>query len=264
VPPVLAALYAGWTSSTLAFFPAHWPIALAALAAVLAYATPRLGLVFALAVAVLPLGNVSLGVAIVYSVLAAAWTAAFWSRPRTALLFVAGPLLAPLGLLALIPLVVIPAGDAARRAAQAAAAVVTAAVVAALAGHALPIVGGDAPDLSLGGLAGPFGAAGQLLHGIAGSNGLLLETVVLAGAAAAIGAFRHRGPWGAALFGALLAASTLLADPGAGALPLVLAAWASALVLAAEPVRPRRRSRFALQVRSLLQLRPRLRPVHGS
>jgi serine/threonine-protein kinase len=263
-PALLAALFAGWVTSTLAFFPAYWPIGLAALAAVLTFRTPRLGLAFALAVPILPLGNISLGLALVYSAAAAAWFVLFWPRPRTALLFVAGPLLAPLGLLALLPLVVLPAGDAARRAAQAATAVVAAAVVAALAGHPLPIVGGATPDLALAGAGGPFAAAGQLAHGISGSGGLFLETLVLAAAAAAVGAFRHRGPWGGALFGALVAASTLLVDPGASALPLVAGAWLCGLALALEPVRARRPSRIAARARSMLQLRPRLRPVHGS
>jgi hypothetical protein len=263
-PAVLAALFAGWVSSTLAFFPAFWPIGLATLAAVLTFATPRLGLAFALAVPILPLGNISLGLAIVYSVLAAGWLALFWPRPRTALLFVAGPLLAPLGLLALIPLVVLPAGDAARRAAQAAAAVLAAAAVAALAGNALPIVGSGAPDLALAGVGGPFGAAGQLLHGIAEAAPLFLEMLALAAAAAAVGAFRRRGPWGGALFGALLAASTLLLAPNAAAFPLVAAAWLCGLVLAAEPARPSRPGRFATRMRGMLPLRPRLRPVHGS
>jgi eukaryotic-like serine/threonine-protein kinase len=263
-PAVLAALFAGWVSSTLAFFPAFWPVGLATLAAVLTFATPRLGLAFALAVPILPLGNISLGLAIVYSVLAAGWLALFWPRPRTALLFVAGPLLAPLGLLALIPLVVLPAGDAARRAAQAAAAVLAAAAVAALAGNALPIVGGGAPDLALAGVGGPFGAAGQLLHGIAEAGPLFLELLALAAAAAAVGAFRRRGPWGGALFGALLAASTLLVDPDAAAFPLVAAAWLCGLALAAEPARPSRPGRLATRMRGMLPLRPRLRPVHGS
>jgi hypothetical protein len=260
---LLAALFAGWVSSSLAFFPAYWPFGLAALAAVLTYTTPRLGLAVALAVPVLPLGNISLGLAIVYAVLAAGWLVLFWPRPRAALLFAAGPLLAPLGLLGLVPLVVLPAGDAARRAAQAAAAVVAAAVVAALAGDALPIVGGSSPDLALAGVGGPFGAAGQLVHGISGAGPLFLEALVLAGAAAAIGAFRHRGPWGGAIFGALLAASTLLAAPGAAALPLVAAAWICAIVVAAEPARPARPSHLVARVRGFLQVRPRLRPVHN-
>jgi hypothetical protein len=108
-PAVLAALFAGWVSSPRVLS-GVLAVRLATLAAVLTFATPRLGLAFALAVPILPLGNISLGLAIVYSVLAAGWLALFWPRPRTALLFVAGPLLAPLGLLALIPLVVLPSG----------------------------------------------------------------------------------------------------------------------------------------------------------
>ena len=42
---------------TLPFFPAHWPLGLASLAARLTASAPRLGLAFALAVPVLPLGN---------------------------------------------------------------------------------------------------------------------------------------------------------------------------------------------------------------
>ncbi|HEY7605042.1 MAG TPA: serine/threonine-protein kinase [Gaiellaceae bacterium] len=264
LPALPAALLAGWVSATLAFFPAYWPIGLAALAAVLTYAAPRLGLAFSLAVPVLPLGNISLGLAILYSTLALGWMVLFWPRPRAALLFVAGPLLAPIGLLGLAPLVYLPAGNAARRAAQAAAAVLAATTVAALGGHGLPIVGGPAPGLSLAGIGGPTGAAGELWHGITGTETLLLETLVLAGAAAAVGAFRHRGPWGGVVFGALVAAATLLVDPGAAALPLVFTAWTCAIVLACEPVRPRAPSRLAARARAMLQLRPRLRPVHGS
>jgi serine/threonine protein kinase len=261
-----AALLAGWASSALAFFPAHWSLGLAALAALLSYPTPRLGLAFTLAVPILPLGNISLGLAIAYSGFAAGWLVLFWSRPRRALLFVAGPLLAPLGLIGLVPLAVLPAGDAARRAAQAAAAVVAAAAVAAVAGHDVPIVGGSAPDLALGGLGGPFGALAELWRGVAEARPLLLETLALAGAAAAVGACRHRGAWGGALFGALVTASTLLAAPGAAAFPLVVTGWACALVLAAEPARPHRPSRLTVLAwslaRRLTPLRPRLRPVH--
>jgi hypothetical protein len=128
----------------------------------------------------------------------------------------------------------------------------------------LPIVGGATPDLALAGVGGPFGAADQLLHGITGSGGLFLETLVLAAAAAAVGAFRRRGPWGAALFGALLAASTLLAAPGASAFPLVACAWLCALVLAAEPARPARPGHLVARARGILKTRPRLHPVHNS
>src|SRR5262249_3334742 len=57
----LAAVAAGWTASALPFFPAHFPIGLAALAAALTLVRERLGLAVALAVPLFPLGNISLG-----------------------------------------------------------------------------------------------------------------------------------------------------------------------------------------------------------
>jgi hypothetical protein len=254
-------LLAGWTTATLPFFPAYWPGALAFLAAALTVAAPRLGLAFALAVPVLPLGNIALGLAIVYGIAACAWFAAFWARPRAALLFVAGPLLAPLGLLALLPLAALPAGGPARRAAQALVAVLTAGVVAGLGGSALPVTGGAAPDLAVGGVAAPAAAASSLWDALAGSQPFLLEALARTGAAAAIGVCRRRGPWGGAVFGALVTALTLLADPGASALPLVAAAWAGALLLAVEPGQPQPLPDFLRRIGSG---RVRLHLVHGS
>ena len=60
-----AALLAGWATATLPFFPAYWPGGIALVAALLTLAAPRLGLAFALAVPVLPLGNISLGLSVV-------------------------------------------------------------------------------------------------------------------------------------------------------------------------------------------------------
>ncbi len=261
VPP---ALLAGWTTAALPFFPAHWPAGLALIAWLLSIAGPRLGLVFALAVPALPLGNIALGLAILYGVLACAWLALFWARPRAALLFVLGPLLAPLGALGMLPLAVLPAGGAARRAAQAAAAVLAAAVAARLGGHGLPIVGGPFSDLSLGGIRGPAAAASELWTGLSAAHGLLLEIAALAIAAASVDACRRRGPWGAACFGALLTMLTLLVDPAAAALPLVAAAWLSAVLLAVEPGPLRPLPRLAPVVRRFLPPRTRLRPVAGS
>jgi len=257
-----AALLAGWSSAALPVFPAYWPGGLAALALLLTLVGPRLGLAFALAVPVLPLGNISLGLAILYAVLACGWFALFWARPRAALLFLAGPLLAPLGALGLLPLVSLLAGGPFRRAAQTVAAVLAAAVAAGVMGHGLPFIG--SVDLSLGGIDGPLTAASALWNGLAGAHGLLLETLALGAAAAAIGAFRRRGHWGAAAFGALVATATLLADPGTAALPLIAAAWASALLLAVEPGPTRPLPRFVAVVRRIPRQRPRLRPVAGS
>ena len=257
-----AALLAGWSSAALPFFPAYWPGGLAAVALLLTLAGARLGLAFALAVPVLPLGNISLGLAILYGALACGWFALFWTRPRAALLFLAGPVLAPLGALGLLPLVSLPAGGPFRRAAQTVAAVLAAAVTAGVMGHGLPFAG--RVDLSLGGVDGPLTAATALWNGLAGAQGLLLETLALGAAAAAIGACRRRGSWGAAAFGALVATTTLLADPGTSALPLVGAAWASAVLLAVEPGPTRPTPRFLAVLRRISRTRPSLRPVPGS
>ena len=263
-PAVPAALLVGWTTANLAFFPAYWPAALAAVAALLTFLGPRLGLAFALAVPVLPLGNIALGLAIAYGIAACAWFALFWAVPRAGLLFVAGPLLAPFGALGLIPLAALPARDPGRRAAVAVTAVLSAGIVAALGGHHLPLAGGEAADLSIGGIADPLGAASALWKALAESHAFLLETIALAAAAAAVGALRRRGPWGGALFGALLLTLTLLFAPGAAALPLVAAAWASALLLVLEPGPRRALPPVVARVRRIPLRKPRLRLLAGS
>jgi len=248
-PALPAALFAGWTSGTLPFFPAHWSIALAVLAGGLSVVTPRLGLAFALAVPVLPLGNVSLGLAIVYGIAACGWFALFWSRPRTALLFVAGPLLAPIAALGLLPLAVLPVGGPGRRAVQALAATLAAAAVVGVGGGTLPVAGGEVPDFPIAGVAGPGDAASLLWSTLASAQGFLLEALALAVAAAAVDLCRRRGAWGGAAYGALLTTATLLFDPRASALPLVAAAWASAALLAAEPGMPKPAPELLLRLR---------------
>jgi hypothetical protein len=259
-----AALLAGWSSAALPFFPAYWPGGLALAAALLSLAGPRLGVAFALAVPVLPLGNISLALAILYGIFACAWLALFWNRPRAALLFLAGPLLAPVGGLGLLPLVSLSAGGTLRRVAQTVTAVLAAAVAAGVTGHGLPFAGGTPPELGIAGLDRPFAAASALWGGLSGAHGLLPEILALAVGAAAISACRRRGAWGGAAFGALVAALTLLADPGAAALPLVLAAWVSALLLAVEPGPTKPLPRFFVHLRRISRPRPRLRPVAGS
>src|SRR5207253_11095209 len=92
-PAGFAAVVAGWSAATLPFFPAGFPAGLALLAALLAFWRGRAGLAFALAVPILPLGNVSLGLALLYSGLAAGWLALFWRDARSGLAPVFGPLL---------------------------------------------------------------------------------------------------------------------------------------------------------------------------
>src|SRR5581483_295704 len=91
LPAAPAALFAGFAAGQLPFFPAGWWAGVALVAAVLTALEARVGLAVALAVPVLPLGNESRGLALVYAAVACAWFAASWRQPRLGLLPVVGP-----------------------------------------------------------------------------------------------------------------------------------------------------------------------------
>ena len=82
---------------------------------------------------------------LLYAALAAAWLVLSWREPRGALLFVLGPLLAPLAALGLVPLAASGSRSAPRRAAQAGArACSPPALVAGIRGVPLPFTGAPA------------------------------------------------------------------------------------------------------------------------
>ena len=234
----LAAAFTGWTAASLPFYPHGWPVGLAVAAGALAAFRPLAGLAFALAVPVLPLGNVSLGLAIVYGVLALAWLVLSWREPRGGLLFALGPVLAPVSALALVPLAAATLRAAPRRAAQAGTAVLVAAVVAGVRHVSLPLVG-TAPPLGIGvaGARDPFDVVGSLARAASAHPGLLVEACVFALVALALPYAHARGRWGAAVLGAAMLVATVVALPSAPAVPLALAAW---LTAAAVAVRARR------------------------
>ncbi len=231
LPPVAAGVATLAGSTALPFFPQGWGVALALAAAALTLARPRAGLALALAAPALPLGNLSQGLSLLYLALAAGWLALFWREARAGLAFLAGPLLAPLGLIGLVPIAVQPVRDPLRRAAQAGAAVVVATVAAGLRGEALPFGAGEsvvATQSLLAGVASPLEAArilGQALPPVVG-----LEALALAAVAVAIPF--ATGLWRIALLGAGFLAATLLLAPSAPALPLVAAAWVTCAGLA--------------------------------
>src|SRR6185312_4295613 len=139
----------GWVAASLPFYPSGWAAGLAAFAGALGAAVPRAGLLFAFTATFFPLANISLGLALLFALIAAGWTALTWSDPRGNLVLVAGALLAPIGALAFLPLVAQLARGPVRRGAQAAAAVVVATIVAGLRHQRLPFDGALAP-LGLG------------------------------------------------------------------------------------------------------------------
>jgi len=230
----LAGTFAGWTAASLPFYPHGWTIALALGAAGITAVRPRLGLAAALAVPILPLGNVSLGLAVLYALLAALWLVVSWREPRGGLLFALGPALAPVAALGLVPLAVSGLRAGPRRALQAGVAVIAAAIAAGVRGASLPFTGA-APPLGLGvaGAGDPLDVAGSLARALAAHPAILAEAGAFALVALALPYARARGRWGAAAVGAAMLALTLLAVPSAAALPLVLAAWVTAAAAAA-------------------------------
>ncbi len=224
LPAGAAFLYAAWTAAALPFYPSGWAVWIGLAAALVALLHPRLGLAFALAVPVLPLGNYALAVAVVYAIAAAAWLVAMWREPRAGMLLVGGPLLAAAGLLGFVPVLGLLVRDPIRRGLQVAAAVLA---VAAIEGVSrIDRLGVAASDR-------PGEAAAAVFRAV--ERATFVEAVTLGLVAALLPFARGRGPWAAAGLAGFMIAGTLVAAPTLPALPIVLAAWAICLGLIGEP-----------------------------
>jgi hypothetical protein len=176
----------------------------------------------------------------VYAALAAGWLALVWRDARAGLAFCAGPLLAPIGLIGLLPLAVQPARGAWRRAAHAFVAVPVAAAVAGLHGGTLPLTAADVPDLGLAGSERP----GDVLHALAtlaqSETALLTTAFALALTALLLpGAVRR----GQAAIVALCLGQAVLILAWAPQLPWVGIVLSSLLLGAALSARPLAQSR---------------------
>jgi hypothetical protein len=216
-PPAAAGAATLVAGSALPFFPTGWAPALAILAALATLRAPRAGRALALATPILPRGNVALGLAALYAAVASCWLVLSWRDPRAGLTFVAGPLLAPLGLLGLVPLAVQTARGSARRAFQAGAAVVVAALAAGLREDGAPLAGVESP----------FEVARALL----GAAPPSLGPIALLLAATAVGLPYARSLWRIAGLSAGLLSGLLLLAPDAPAVPLIASAWVTAAAL---------------------------------
>jgi hypothetical protein len=232
VPAVLAAAVAGWSAWAIPFFPAGWPFGLAATAAAASVVNARLGFAFALAVPVLPLGNLALGAAALYVLVALALLAAMWREPDRGLLFSLGAFLAPIAGLGLFPLAALAVRSPVRRGVQAVAAVLVAGIVAGVRDSPLPFNGAAAPDLGIAASRDPFTVLAALWGALLSRPALAVETVVLAAVAVLLPVARTRGPWAIAALGAGFLASALLLAPGVAAAALVVAVWATCLAVA--------------------------------
>jgi len=224
--PLLAAAFAGFATAQLPFFPHGGAAVLAVVAALATILQPRLGLAVALATPILPLGNVSLGLAVLWTLVALAWLVLCWPEPAWGLLFGLGPLLAPVGALGLLPLAAVGVRGHARRGALVAAGVLAALLAAGLRHTGLPLVGGRPPlAIGIAGATDPLDVFGSTLRALGDQPALLAEAAVLAAVAVAFPFAAARGRWGAAILGGAMLVGSIAAVPSSHALPLGVAAW---------------------------------------
>jgi hypothetical protein len=173
-----------------------------------------------------------------FAAVAVIWTALTWSDPRGNAVAVSGPLLAPLSLLALLPLVAQLARRPFRRAAQTLSALALATIVAGVDGVRLPFENAQARiHLDIAGNKSPLAAASALAHALAEHRLLFEEAAVLVVASTLLPYLRGRGRLVAALSGGSLFAATALAAPSADLLPVLVAALSTAAFLAFAPSR---------------------------
>ncbi len=233
VPAALAAVTAGLGATLLPFWPSFLVAALVVAAAVSAALRPRLGLAIALSAPVFPLGNEARSLAVVYCVFALGWLALTWRDARMGLLFAAGPLLAPLGALALVPLAVQPACGTVRRAVQGATAVLAAVLVTGVSSGALPVSGAPVEPIDISPLDTSTRVAAGVWQTLALHPAVLVGSLVIAIAAASLPYARAGSRYGIGVVGGVLVVGTIAAGAGVAACLLVAFVWGLAAVRAA-------------------------------
>ena len=221
-PAGLAAATVVIGATLLPFWPPVLFILIALAAALSTLRSPRVGLAIALFVPVFPLGNVAQGAAVVYGALAAGWLALWWRDARAGLLFVAGPVLAAFGAIALLPLAVQPARGRARRALQAFAGVFAAVAVVGLRGNPLPLTGDPVTNLGVDDATSISVVIGPVVSFLQANPWFAALATVLAVSAALLPDARERGFRGIALLGACQIGLILFLAPTLSALSLVL------------------------------------------
>jgi hypothetical protein len=237
LPVALSMVTAALGATFLPFWPPEL-VALLVLATGLAcWLDPRLGLALALAVPIFPLGNVAVALAGAYGIFAAAWLVLNWRDARHGLWFAAGPVLAAVLLLSLVPLALIPVRNTVRRAAHGVLAVLSTVLLAATAGDQLPIAGGAAPALGVEPLDSVGSAAAAVWTWLA-HEPLVLVAAALTGAAAALLPWaRRRSRLGVPAIGLVVTGASVLAGVGVAATVLVMLVWAAFGLAVAAPRR---------------------------
>ena len=211
----LCALTTAVGASLLPFWPPLLVVALALAAGALWVWSPRAGAALALFAPVFPLGNMAQAAAVTWAAVAVAWLAVSWRRPRETLIFCVGPLLAPLGLLALVPLAVQLVRGPVHRVLHAALAVLSAALVAGLTGGALPLTSVTVGDLGLAGSERPTDVVQAVATTLQGARSVVAVALVLALISVLLPHARRRGVRCSAALAVLQLAALLVAAPAA-------------------------------------------------
>jgi hypothetical protein len=237
LPVVLGAVGAALGATLLPFWPPELVAVLVLVAGLASWLDPRLGLAVALATPILPLGNTAFALAGLYAIFAAGWLALSWRDARHGLWFLSGPILAAAGLLALVPLALLPVKGIVRRAAQGALALLSTVLLAAVGGDALPIAGGIAAPLGVGPLDSLGSAAAAVWAWLAHEPLVLVAAIVSAAAAALLPWARRRWRFGVAGVGFVVTAASVLGGAGVVATIVVMLVWGGFAVVAAAPRR---------------------------
>ena len=229
---VVAAVTVAWGTSLFPFYPPRLQIPLALLVGIAGLVAPRFAGAAALLALVLPLGNYSLGLAIVFVVVAALWLLMSWREPSLAFVPAAGPILGLFGALFLLPLLVLPIRSALRRSIGVAVSFLLATVVAGLESNPLPLTGIQPPrGLGIEGSSSATAVAGALTRALIDQPVLLVESLLLALAASLLRYARRRGPWGVTFLAAALIAFGLGPFASVAAFPVIAGAWITAISL---------------------------------
>ena len=254
-----SALVVAWATYRFPFYPAHAQIPLAILAATVSFSRPRMGNALTLVLLLLPLGNYSLGLALVFAVAATGWLAFTWRSPHLAQLPILGPLAVACGGLFLLPLVVLRVRGSARRMVFVFAAFALALIVAGTGGQPLPLTNADPPrGLGIEGSTDTTAIVGVLARTLIERPALLVEGCLLALVAALLPLAHRRGRWGSAGLAGAMIAIGLLPFPGVAATPVLAGAWLTALTLYFLPI-PANPNGFALKTAARAPLPERTR-----
>ena len=227
VPAALAVVTTLLAATMLPFWPPVLVAAIVVAAAAAAWIDPRLGLAVALAAPVFPIGNVAASAAILYGGFAIAWIVLNWRDARHGLLFVAGPLLAAVGLLPLVPLVLQRTQGTVRRAAHGALAVLSAALLAGLAGESLPATDRTAGSLDIDPLTPVLGATTEVWRWLA-AHPVVFAAAALVAAASALLPHARRPTFGVAAIGFVLVCASVLAGATVASTLVCASVWAVA------------------------------------